>query len=131
MIKLCGKSIVYLLKLIFEAFLQGGEPPDYWKKANVVSVHKKESKNLVDNYRPISLLPIFGKISERVIFKCLFNYFHKNELYIKCQSGFLPGDSGNSQLLSIVHDINSSFDCDPTQDVSGIFLDFSKAFDKV
>ena len=107
MIKIIGKSIVYPLKLIFEASLQGGEFPDYWKKANVVPVHKKESKNLVKNYRPISLLPIFGKIFERVIFKDLFNYFHKNELFTKCQSGFLHGDYCISQLLSIVHDINS------------------------
>ena len=93
MIKLRGKSIVYPLKLIFEASLQGGEFPDYWKKANVVPVHKKESKNFVKNYRPISLLPIFGKIFDRVIFKDLFNYFHKNELFTKYQSGFLLGDS--------------------------------------
>ena len=52
-------------------------------------------------------------------------------MFTKCQSGFLPGNACISQLLSIVHDINSSFDCDPTQDVRGIFLDISKAFDKV
>ena len=120
-----------IFAIIFEASLQGGEFPDYWKKANVVPVHKKESKNSVKNYRPISLLPILGKIFQRVIFKDLFNYFHKNELFTKCQSGFLPGDYYSSHLSSIVHDINSSFDCDPTQDVRGIFLDISKAFDKV
>ena len=129
MIKLCGKSIAYSLKLIFEASLQGREIPDYWKKANAVPAHKK--KKLVKNYKPISLLPIYGKIFERVTFKDLFNYSHKNELFTKCHSGFLPGDSCISQLLSIVHDINSSFDCDPTLDVRGIFLDISKAFDKV
>ena len=131
MIKLYGKFIVYPLKLIFEASLQGGEFLDYWKKSNVVPVHKKESKNLLEIYRPIRLLPIFGKISGRVIFKDLFNYFHKKELFTKCQSGFLPSDSCISQLLSIVHDINSSFNCDTTQDARGIFLDISKAFDKV
>ena len=100
------------------------------KKGTQYLYTKKESKNLVKNYRPINLL-IFGKIFEKVIFKDFFNYFHKNELFTKCQRGFLPGDSFNSQLLSIVHDINSSFDCDPTQDVRGIFLDISKAFDKL
>ena len=92
---------------------------------------KKEDKNLLKNYRLISLLPIFGKIFERILFKDLFNCFHKNQLFTKCQSGFLPGDSWISQLLSTIHDINSSFDCDPTIDVSGVFLDISKAFDKV
>ena len=61
MIKLCGKSIVYPLNLVFEVSLQCGEFPDYWKKANVVPVHKKENKNLVKNYGTISLLQIFGK----------------------------------------------------------------------
>ena len=68
---------------------------------------------------------------ERIIFKELFNHFHQNQLFKKCQPGFLPGDSCISQLLSIVHKIRSSFDCDPTLDVSGVFLDISKAFDKV
>ena len=131
MIKLCGKSITYSLKLIFEASLQEGTFPSCWKKANAVLVHKKEDKNLLKNYRPISLLPIFGKIFQRILFKYLFNYFHKNHFFTKCQSGFLPGDSCISQLLSIVHDINSSFDCDPTIDVRGAFLDISKVFDKV
>ena len=66
-----------------------------------------------------------------MIFKDLFNYFHKNELFTKYQSVVLPGDSCISQFLSIVQDINSSFDCDPTQDVRGMFLDISNAFDKV
>ena len=125
------KTLVYPLKLIFKASIQEGVFPDCWKKANVVPIHKRKSKNLLKNYKPISLLPIFGKIYERIIFKELFNHFHQNQLFTKCQSGFLPGDSCISQLLSIVHEINSSFDCNPTIDVSGVFLDISKAFDKV
>ena len=65
----------------------------------------------------------FSKIYSTTFTKILF--------FTKCQSGFLPGDSCISQLLSIVHDINSSFDCDPTIDVRGAFLDISKVFDKV
>ena len=94
-------------------------------------MHEKEDKNLLKNYKPFSLLPIFGKIFERVLFKDLFNYFHKNQLFTKCQSGFLPGDSCISHRLSIAHNINSFFDCDPTIDVRGVFLDISEAFDKV
>ena len=131
MIKLCIKSIAYPVRLISEDSLIGGEFPECCKRANVVYAHKKESQNLVKNYRPISLLPIFGKNFERVVFKDLFNYYHKNLLFTKCQSAFLPGDSCVSQLLSIVNDISSSFDCHPTQDVRGVFLDISKAFNKV
>ena len=86
----------------------------------VVPIHKKQSKNLLKNYRPISLT-IFGKIYERVIFKELFNHFYQHQLFTKCQSAFLPDDSCILQLLSIVREINSSFYCDPTVDVSGVF----------
>ena len=109
MIKMCNKTLVYPLKLIFKASIQEGVFLDCWKKANVVPIHKKESKNLLKNYRPISLLPIFGKIYERIIFKELFNHFHQNHLFTKCQSGFFPGDTCISQLLSIAHEINSFF----------------------
>ena len=59
MIKMCNKTLVYPLKLIFKASTQEGVFPDCWKKANVVPIHKKESKNLFKNYRTISLLSIF------------------------------------------------------------------------
>ena len=62
MIKVSGKSITYPLELISKASLQEGTFPSCCKKANVVPGHKKEDKNLLINYRPISLLPIFGKI---------------------------------------------------------------------
>ena len=66
-----------------------------------------------------------------MIFKKFFNHFPQSQLLTKCQSGFLPGDLCISQLLCIVHETNLSFDCDPTIDVSGIFLYISKAFDKI
>ena len=104
---------------------------EIWKKANVVSMHKKEDKILRKNYRPISLLAIFGKIFERVIYNSLFNYFLSNKLFTPSQSGFVPGDSSIPQLLSVIHDKQTAFDNNPTVDVRGIFLDISQAFDKV
>ena len=55
-------------------------------------MHKKEDKTLIKSYLPISLLPIFGKIFERVIYNSLFNYFLSNKLFMPSQSGLLPGD---------------------------------------
>ena len=77
------------------------------------------------------MLPIFGKIFERVIYNFIFNYFINNKLFTPSQSGFLPGDSCIAQLLSIIHEIQTAFDENPSVDVRGIFLDISKAFDKV
>ena len=131
MIKICTQSLTLPLKIIFEHSLKKGKFPDIWKKANVVSVHKREDKVLVKNYRPFSSLPIFGKMFERVIYNSLFNYFQSNRLFTPSQSGFLPGDSCIAQLLSLIHEIQTAFDENPTVDVRGVFLDLSKAFDKV
>ena len=49
--------------------------PDDWRKSNIVPIHKKEPKNLIKNYRPTSLLPIFSKVFERLVFNTLFNFF--------------------------------------------------------
>ena len=71
MIQLCGDSILTPLFLIFETALRTGTYPDSWKKGMIVPVHKKENKNLVKNYRPILLLPICGKIFEKVLYNTL------------------------------------------------------------
>ena len=81
MIKICGQSLILPLKIIFKHSLKKGKFPKIWKKANVVPVHKKEDKMLVKNYRPISLLPIFGKMLERVTYNSRFNYFQSNRFY--------------------------------------------------
>ena len=81
MIQLCGKSIVKTAKYLFESSLTAGAFPEDWKKANIIPVHKKESRNCLNNYRPISLLPKFCKIFERLIFNALFNYFVKHQLF--------------------------------------------------
>ena len=131
MIKLCDKALVFPLKLIFENCLRQGVFPEKWKKANVVPVHKKNEKNLKENYRPISLLPIFGKILEKLIFDTLYWHLESNSLLNPNQSGFRPGDSTVNQLLSIVNSISQAFDCNPPLDVRSVYLDISKAFDRV
>ena len=81
MIKICNESVIIPLKIIFEEPLKKGIFKDIWKKGNIIPAHKKEDKTLINNYRPISLLPIFGKIFERVIYNSLFNYFLSNKLF--------------------------------------------------
>ena len=92
MIKIWGESITVPLKIIFEQSLKEKKFPEVWKKANIVPVHKKVDKDLIKNYRPVSLLPIFSKVYEGVIYNALFSYFKDNKLFSPSQSGFLPGD---------------------------------------
>jgi hypothetical protein len=60
-----SKSISTPLAHIFNISMQTGKLPDNWKKANVTPLHKKGPKNLVENYRPISLTSIVCKTMEK------------------------------------------------------------------
>ena len=93
MIKLCGDHLCVPLKIIFDNILETGIFSNQWKQANVTPVHKKNNKQIITNYRPISLLPILSKVFERIIFKNLYNYLTTNDLITIKQSGFRPGDS--------------------------------------
>ena len=81
-----------------------------WKLANVTPIVKKGDKQLIKNYRPISLLPICGRIFEKVIFNNLYSYLHTNNLISKNLSGFRPGDSTTNQLLYLLDEIHQAFD---------------------
>ena len=98
-------------------------------RVNLSCNEKKGDKKTDKNYRPDSLLPFCGKAFERLLYNKMLNFFKKNDLISPKQSGFRPGDSCINQLLSISHEILSAFDID--LEVRGLFLDVSKAFDKV
>ena len=71
MINISDEALVVPLRLIFENCKNEGVFPQIWKQVNVVPVHKKSSKQLKQNYRPISLHPIFGRILEKLMFDSL------------------------------------------------------------
>ena len=77
LIKICGKSICIPLRKIFEACLRTGTFSLEWKKGNVVSIFKKGNKQIYKNYWPVSLLPIFGKILERLTFEEIFPFLSR------------------------------------------------------
>ena len=131
MIQISSDSIAKPLYLIFKNCLEASTFPAIWKKGNIIPVHKKGDKQAVSNYRPISFLPIFSKIFERIIFNAIFKFIDQNEFFNANQSGFRPGDSCIHQLISITHDIYKSYDTNPSQEVRALFLDISKAFDRV
>ena len=103
--------------------------PLEWKKANLVPVYKKYDKQCLENYRPVSLLPICDKSFEKLIFNEMFMFFNENNLISPKQSGFKPGDSCLNQLISITHEIYESLD--EGLDVRSTFLEISKALNKV
>ena len=68
MVKVCDKSLVKSLLFLFPNSIKSSHYPDICKKSNIIPVHKKNDKQLIQNYQPISLLPIFSKIFEKVVF---------------------------------------------------------------
>ena len=128
---LCDNTVVLPLKLIFQNILVTSIYPDMWKLANVTRIYKKGDKQLVINYRPVSLLPICGKLFEKIIFNNLYGYLNENNLLTKNHSGFRPGDSTTNQLLYLVNEIHEAFENSKSLEIRAVFLDISKAFDKV
>ena len=83
MIALCGDRLVLPLSIIFKNIMDTGTFPSVWKSANVTPTHKKDSKQNIKNYRPISLLPIFAKVFERILFIHIYNHLTSNNLITK------------------------------------------------
>ena len=131
MIKICDKSLLEPFILLFQNSTKLSYFPDIWNRSNIIPVHKKNDKQLLKNYRPISLLPIFGKIFEKIIFNKICHVLLKERLLNPNQSGFRQFDSCINQLLAITHEIFEAFNCNPSLDIRSVFLDTPKAFDKV
>ena len=113
--------------MLFNTSLGHGRLPSEWKSADVTPIHKKDSKELAENYRPISLLPIIGKIIERCVAKRLYD--HLIDFISPLQHGFLKNRSCTTQLVQVLHTLGQNLDKNIQTDV--IYLDFSKAFDSV
>ena len=90
MLLLCDGSVILPLQIIFTNIVTTSIYPAIWKLSKVTPVFKKGDKQLIKNYRLISLLPICGKILEKIIFNNLYSYLHTNNLLTKNQSGFRP-----------------------------------------
>ena len=88
MLKICSSSIYKSLEYIFHQGLETGKFPSEWKKANVVPAYKKGEKQILKNYRPVSLLSICGKIFKKLIFNKMFKFFMENDLISSNQFGF-------------------------------------------
>ena len=73
------------------------------------------------NYRLVSLLPISGKLLEKLTFNSIFSVIDTRYMFLVHQSEFRPGDSCVHQLISIVHDIYNSFDIKPSLEVRAVF----------
>ena len=88
--------------------LISGVIPLDWKIARISPLFKEGNRNQVTNYRPISVLPILGKLLERVVHDQLYKYFTDNNLIHSSQSGFRSGHSTNTCVSTVLNSIYSN-----------------------
>ena len=129
LVKLNSQSISQILTLLFNMSIKEGCFPSAMKAAKIVPIHKGDSTLLTGNYRPISLLPIFSKIFERLIYNRLVVFITENKILTELQFGFQKNKSTEHAVTSIASAIERA----KSEKKSSycIFLDFAKAFDTV
>ena len=99
------------------------------KRAKVIPLFKTGDPMCFSNYRPVSVLPLFSKILERIMYNRLLSFINKHKILHAYQFGFRPAHSPELALLYIVDRISNALE--NGEYVLGLFLDFSKAFDTV
>ena len=127
LLKETAEQISPSLIMLFNKSLQLGIFPGDWKLANIVPIFKKGKRDFVENYRPIYLLPVISKVLERCALAGLRD--HISHLISREQHGFLAVRSCVTQLTSVLDYIGGQLDAGKQIDI--IYLDISKAFDKV
>lgn len=123
----CADTLAKPLSMILNKSLSDGVFPSLWKEARIVPIYKSGDKSNVENFRPISILPVFGKVFESLL--CPIIYWHTKHLIIPQQHGFVKGRSTATNLVSFISDVVEAVDSRASADV--IYTDFSKAFDTV
>jgi len=128
-IKMNAKLLAKPLCVIFNKSIQTGVFPSRMKHARINPVHKGGSIDSTENYRPISILPIFSKIFKKLINKQVIHFLEKNELLEQNQYGFRRNRGTAGVLTEFTNNTLAAFN--NGNSILGIFIDFSKAFDTV
>ena len=130
--KVCRSSVaVFVTPLthVLNLSLSQGVVPKELKIARVTPIFKAGDKQMISNYRPISVLPYFSKILEKLVKKRLTNFIENHELFYKYQFGFRGNHSTSHALVTLTTEVSSSLD--RGHSCLGVFLDLKKAFDTV
>jgi len=129
LLKFIKDDIAIPLTLIINQSIETGIFPDRLKIAKVIPLFKKNEDYLLENYRPISVLPSMSKVLERVMHIQLTNYFSVNNLFYSNQYGFRNSHSTELASLEFINRIVNSMDKNETP--LAVYLDLSKAFDTI
>ena len=127
---LAAAKIIPALTLIINKCFSTSTIPNEWKLAVVTPLYKsKGSKQDVNNYRGISILPAMSKIFEKIVYKQINSYFETNDLIFDGQHGFRRGYSCETALHEVLNTVNTNLDKKLVNLL--LFIDLRKAFDTV
>ena len=130
--RICRDAFLVLsqqLAHMFNSSIQTGTFPDKWKLAKIVPLFKGGDRENVSNYRPVSLLPLPGKLLEKIIHTQISNFFDTNEFLSNKQAGFRKGFSTVSSIADLTDELFRQINEGNTSIAA--FVDLSKAFDTV
>ena len=128
-IKKTSSQLLQPLLCIFNHSLHFGDVPSLWKTAIVKPIYKKGKINNPKNYRPISLTSVICRLLEKIVHNRLLTHLLNNNIISKAQHGFIVKRSTQTQQLYLLDKLTHLYDNNTQAEV--IYLDFSKAFDKV
>ena len=128
-IKKAAHIIAPILSEYFNVFMKEGVFPDVLKIGKITPIFKKGNPEDIGNYRPVSTLPIFGKLFEKVIYSRIYSFAQSQNIINQNQFGFRKSHSTSHAVnhsVKIIEDALSKHN-----HVLGIFIDLSKAFDTI
>lgn len=118
-----AKPLTHLINLSF----QNGQFPEPWKQARVVPIFKSGTPDQACNYRPVSILPVFSKVLEKIVSSQLTDFIQSNNILHPLQFGFRSQHSTETANCFFVEQLKLAIDCGEI--VGAVFLDLKKAFD--
>ena len=128
-VKQSSHIISPLLSVLYNECMSDGIFPDDLKIGRISPIYKKDNEELLENYRPVSTLAVFGKIFEKIIYSRLYSFFQSQNTLYENQYGFRKNHSTSHALNFSVNYVESCLK--KKQHVLGIFIDLSKAFDTI
>ena len=129
LLKLAAEGISQSLTSLFNSSLESGQIPLEWKAANVTPVPKGGDSEFIENFRPVSVLPVVVQMFEKLVHQQLFAYLLEHDILHSAQSGFRPGHTTQDLLVHLVEGWRNALDEDLL--VGSVIVDLSKAFDTV
>ena len=131
LLKQTVKEVATPLAHIVNLSLSHGIFPNDMKLAKIVPIFKNGNTKLFNNYRPISILPTFSKILEKIVYNRLLHFLESKNILYKHQYGFRKNHNTIHPLIHILKDIANANDKASTNRTLAVFLDLSKAFDTI